>query len=102
MSSISALMKSVFPIRSPGSKRYGPHLLTVPVVPVGDTKRTEQYKTKPAAEHNLKWMIQSNLVNTDTEGDIESVRVNRVEFRENVGAFFPQGQNKLSVIMMSL
>ena len=50
----------------------------------------------------LKWMIQSNLVNTDTEGDIESVRVNRVEFRENVGAFFPQGQNKLSVIMMSL
>ena len=101
MSSISALMKSVFPIRSPGSKRYGPHLLTVPVVPVGDTKRTEQYKTKPAAEH-LKWMIQSNLVNTDTEGDIESVRVNGVEFRENVGAFFPQGQNKLSVIMMSL
>ena len=50
----------------------------------------------------LKWMIQSNLVNTYTEGDIESVRVNRVEFRENVGAFFPQGQNKLSVIMMSL
>ena len=50
----------------------------------------------------LKWMIQSNLVNTDTEGDIESVRVNRVEFRENVGAFFPQGQNKLSIIMMSL
>ena len=50
----------------------------------------------------LKWMIRSNLVNTDTEGDIESVRVNRVEFRENVGAFFPQGQNKLSVIMMSL
>ena len=50
----------------------------------------------------LKWMIQSNLVNTDTEGDIESVRVNRVEFRENVGAFFSQGQNKLSVIMMSL
>ena len=47
-------------------------------------------------------MIQSNLVNTDTEGDIESVRVNRVEFRENVGAFFPQGQNKLSVIMMCL
>ena len=47
-------------------------------------------------------MIQSNLVNTDTEGDIESVRVNRVEFRENVGVFFPQGQNKLSVIMMSL
>ena len=50
----------------------------------------------------LKWMILSNLVNTDTEGDIESVRINRVEFRENVGAFFPQGQNKLSVIMMSL
>ena len=47
-------------------------------------------------------MIQSNLVNTDTEGDIESVRVNRVEFRENVGAFFPQGQSKLSVIMRCL
>ena len=54
MYSISALMKSVFPIRSPGSKRYGHHLLTVPVVTVVDTKRTEQYKTKPAAEHNLK------------------------------------------------
>ena len=95
-------MKSVFAIRSSGSKRYGHYLLTVPVVTVVDTKRTEQYKTKPAAEHNLKGMIQSNLVNSDTEGDIESVRVNRVEFRENVGAFFPQGQNKLSVIMMCL
>ena len=54
MSSISALMKSLLPIHSPGSKRYGPHLLIVPVVTVVDTKRTEQYKTKPAAEHNLK------------------------------------------------
>ena len=47
-------------------------------------------------------MIQSNLVNTDTEGDIESVHIKRIEFRENVGAFFPQGQNKLPVITMSL
>ena len=26
----------------------------------------------------------------------EGVRIKRVEFRENVGAFFPQGQSKLS------
>ena len=27
-------------------------------------------------------LVQSNPVNTDTEGTIESVRINRVEFRE--------------------
>ena len=50
--------------------------------------------------------IQSNLFNKDTEGTIKSVRINelgvsikRVEFRENVRAFFPQGQSKLSVLM---
>ena len=47
-------------------------------------------------------MIQLNLVNTDAEGPIESVRIKRVEFRENVWAFFPQGQSKLSVIMRCL
>ena len=40
-------------------------------------------------------MLQSNPVNTDTEGAMESVRIKRVEFRENVRAFFPQGQSKL-------
>ena len=29
---------------------------------------------------------------------MESVRIKRVEFRENVRAFFPQGQVELSVI----
>ena len=44
--------------------------------------------------------LQSNSVNMDTEGAIESVRIKLVEFRENaVGAFFPQGQGKLAVIM---
>ena len=49
--------------------------------------------------------LQSNLVNTDTEGVIESARINggvsikRVEFRDNVMAFLPHGQRKLSVIM---
>ena len=44
---------------------------------------------------------QSNLV---TEGVIESVRIRPVEFRENVGAFFPPGtkqtvrNNELSVL----
>ena len=44
---------------------------------------------------------QSNLV---TEGVIESVRIRSVEFRENVGAFFPPGtkqtvrNNELSVL----
>ena len=42
--------------------------------------------------------VQSNPVNTDTEEAILGVRIKRVEFRENVGAFFPQGQSKLSVI----
>ena len=28
---------------------------------------------------------------TDTEGAIESVRIKRVEFRENIKALFPQG-----------
>ena len=30
--------------------------------------------------------------------DIGSYRVKRIEFKENVRAFFPQGQRKLSVI----
>ena len=47
--------------------------------------------------------VLSNPVNTDTEGVIESVRINKVSVlsglvRENVGAIFPQGQSKLSVI----
>ena len=44
-------------------------------------------------------MIQLNLVNTETEGPIESVHIKRIEFRENVWAFFSQGQSKLSLIM---
>ena len=49
--------------------------------------------------------IQSNTVNTDTEKAIEGVAVKRgvsikrVEFRENVRAFFPQVRSKLSVVM---
>ena len=43
--------------------------------------------------------IQSNLVNTDTENAIESVRIKPVEFREIARAFNPRGQSKLSVIM---
>ena len=43
--------------------------------------------------------IQSNPVNTETEGAIQGAHVNRVsvliEFRENVRAFFTQGQSKL-------
>ena len=47
-------------------------------------------------------MIQSNLVNTDTEWGIESVRINgvsllnglREKIREKMwGAFFPRGQS---------
>ena len=34
----------------------------------------------------LDWEIQSNSVNTDTEGGIESVRIKLDEFRENVRA----------------
>ena len=36
--------------------------------------------------------IQSKPFNTVTEGLIESVHIKRVEFRENLRAFFPQGQ----------
>ena len=43
--------------------------------------------------------VESNPVNTEMEGAIESFHIKQVEFRENVRAFFPQGQSKLSVIM---
>ena len=43
--------------------------------------------------------VQSNPVNTDTEEAILGVRIKWVELRENVRAFFAQGQSKLSVIM---
>ena len=47
-------------------------------------------------------LAQSDPVNTDTEGAIESVCINGVsvlvDFRENVRAFFSQGQSKLSAI----
>ena len=43
--------------------------------------------------------IQSKPVKMDTEGAMESVRIKRVEFRENARAFFSQRQSKLSVIM---
>ena len=35
----------------------------------------------------------------DTKDAIESVRIKRVEFRENLSFFFPQGQRKLSVVI---
>ena len=38
-------------------------------------------------------------VNTETEG-VKCPYSERVEFRENVGVFFSQGQNKLPVIMI--
>ena len=54
----------------------------------------------------MPFQVQSNSVNTDTEGAIESIRINgrgvrikRVEFRGSVSAFFPQGRSKLSLIM---
>ena len=53
----------------------------------------------------LRPHISSYLLNKDTEGAIENVHINggvrikRVDFRENVRAFFPQGQSKLSIIM---
>ena len=43
--------------------------------------------------------VQSNPVNTEIEGAIESFHIKRVEFRENVRAFFPQEQRKLLVIV---
>ena len=49
-------------------------------------------------KENVANIIQSNPVNTDTKGSIESVP-KRVEFRENFRAFSLQGQSKLSVIM---
>ena len=49
--------------------------------------------------------LQSKPVNTDSEGGhrncpyYRGVCINRVEFKENVRAYFHQGQGKLSVIM---
>ena len=51
--------------------------------------------------HNRGFMVQSNSVNTDAKGAIESVRgvrIKRVEFRENVRAYVPQKQGKLFVL----
>ena len=46
--------------------------------------------------------MQWNPVNTDSEGGggggIETVHIKRVEFRDNVKAFFPQGQIKQFLI----
>ena len=42
--------------------------------------------------------LQPNHFNTDSKGAIKSVRIKRVEFRENIRAFVPQGQEKLSAI----
>ena len=56
----------------------------------------------------MKCKVQSNSVNTDTEGTMEKgpykrgVRIKPVEFRENIRAFFPQGQSKLSIKMRCL
>ena len=47
----------------------------------------------------LEFLLGSNHVNTGTEGGRENVRIKRVEFREDVRAFFLQGQSKLSVVM---
>ena len=47
---------------------------------------------------------RNNQPNTDTEQATESVRIKRVEFRENVRAFFPPGtkqtvrNNEMSVL----
>ena len=46
--------------------------------------------------------VQSNPVNSDTEGVIESDRVKRVEFRGNVSAFFTRRKGKISVTMRCL
>ena len=40
--------------------------------------------------------LKLNHVNTDTEGNRESVRIKWVEFRKNARAFFPQGQSNCS------
>ena len=51
-----------------------------------------------------RYQQQSNPVNTDMESKqvsvLTGVGIKQVEFRENVRAFCPQGQNKLSIIMM--
>ena len=42
--------------------------------------------------------LQPNHFTTDSEGAIKSVRIKRVEFRENIRAYVRQGQSKLSAI----
>jgi len=62
-------------------------------------KELKRAWTLPCACVGVLFLVQSHPVNTDTEGAIESVRIKQVEFIENVRAFFPQGQSKLSIIM---
>ena len=42
-------------------------------------------------------MARARAIESDIRGE-SGVRINRVEFRENVRTFFPQGQSKLSVL----
>ena len=42
--------------------------------------------------------LQPNHFNTDSKGAIKSVHIKRVEFRENIRAYVPQVQEKLSAI----
>jgi len=47
-------------------------------------------------------IVLSNSVNTDTGGAKENVQIKWVDLTENLTAFFPQVQSKLSVIMRCL
>ena len=71
--------------------------------------RQESLKTKGhSAMQRCSAFLQSKPVNTDSEGGhrkclyYRGVCLNRVEFKENVRAYFHQGQGKLSVIMRCL
>ena len=66
-----------------------------------DTSLSRTVCVVPGERKPLHFSYQGLTVvrdNTDTEGATESFRIEWVKFRENVRAFFPQGQRKLSVI----
>ena len=63
--------------------------------------RTEKTRLVLLGSDDLK-NLQLNCVKTDTKGVIESAHIKRVELKENVKAFFPQGQSKVIYVFFSL
>ena len=64
-------------------------------------KRMKMYSQTPLTPRAVGGPVQSNPVNTDTEGATESVRIKRLELRENARTLFlsPGTKQTICIIM---